>query len=289
LRDIVKCIVEVNRRTFLIAIASVGSRSVCAARDGAPDLWELPVTDMKRIAPTMWVKELAPAVWITCFTFDTPDLGYVPCNGLIIAGLSGPTIIDTGVTSEQGALLLSTAKRLTGEPATRAIATHFHNDRTGGVEAMRAANIPVLAHPYSVGLAQAYGAPVPQPVKGLEKGPVRLDSIELFFPGAGHTRDNITIWHQESGTLFGGCLLRATTDNGVGSLSDADIVAYRSTVDRLAKRYPERRFTIPGHGTIAGDALSWTRGRVSMAISKKARAKRPLPLHGSRTKGAIEH
>jgi hypothetical protein len=37
-------------------------------------------------------------------------------------------------------------------------------DRTGGIEAMRAANIPALAHPYTVGLAQAYGFPIPQPV-----------------------------------------------------------------------------------------------------------------------------
>jgi hypothetical protein len=56
--------------------------------------------------------------------------------------------------------------------------------------------------------------------------------------------------------LFGGCLLRATTDKGVGSLADADLAAYPGAVDRLAGRYPERRFTIPGHGTIAGDALS---------------------------------
>lgn len=259
-----------NRRTILIAAGALGARPVRAARDGSPDLWELPVDKMERIGPTVWVKGLAPGVWITCFTFDTPDLGHVPCNGLIIAGASGSTIIDTGVNRDQGALLLAAAKRLTSQPVTQAIATHFHGDRTGGTEAMRAANIPVFAHPYSVGLAQAYAAPVPQPVKGLEKGPVRLGPVELFFPGAGHTRDNIAVWHHESGTLFGGCLLRATTDNGVGSLADADIEAYPGTLDRLAARYPGRRFTIPGHGTIAGDAISWTRRRVNAVLAKRA-------------------
>ena len=29
------------------------------------------------------------------------------------------------------------------------------------------------------------------------------------------------------------------------------------------------RSTIPGHGTIAGDSLSWTRGRVNAAIADK--------------------
>lgn len=231
---------------------------------------ELPVSNMERIGRTLWVKELTSGVWITCFTFDTPDLGWVPCNGLIIAGASGPTILDTGVTKEQGTLLLTTARRLTGQPATQGIATHFHNDRTGGIEAMRAANVPVFAHPFSVGLAQAYGFPVPQAVKGLEKGPVRLGAQELFYPVAGQTRDNITVWHEESGVWFGGCLLRATTDKGVGSLSDADIAAYPDTMNRLADRYPQRRFTIPGHGSIAGDAIDWTRQRVRAAIAKRA-------------------
>ena len=262
---------DVNRRIFLITIASLGSRPALAARDGAPDLWELPVINMERISPTLWVKGLTSGVWITCFTFNTPDLGYVPCNGLIVAGEAGATIVDTGITKEHGALLLRAAKRLTGQPAAQGIATHFHNDRTGGIEAMRAANIPVFAHPYSVGLAQAYGFPVPQPSKGLEKGPVRVGPCELFYPGAGHTRDNITVWHQESRTLFGGCLLRATTDKRVGNLADGDIAAYPGTIDRLAERYPDRRFTIPGHGTIAGDALDWTRRRVSAAIAEKTR------------------
>jgi metallo-beta-lactamase class B len=263
--------VNVNRRIFLAAIGTFGAGRTLLARDGLPDLWELPVTKMERIGRTLWVKELTSEVWITCFTFDTPDLGWVPCNGLIIAGASGPTIIDTGVTREQGALLLTTAKRLTGEAATQAIATHFHADRTGGIEAMRAANVAVFAHPFTVGLAQAYSFPVPQAVKGLEKAPVRLGAQELFYPGVGHTRDNITVWHEKSGVLFGGCLLRATTDKGVGSLSDGDLAAYPDTLNRLTDRYPDRRFTIPGHGSIAGDVIDWTRQRVQAAIAKKPR------------------
>jgi len=254
-----------DRRTFLASIAVLGSRQSWGASDGAPDedgLWQLPVPDMERISPTVWVKQLTPGIWITGFTFKTPDLGYVPCNGLIIAAQPGPTIVDTGNTRDQGELLVSTAKRLTGKPVMQAIATHYHIDRTGGIAAMSAANIPVFAHPYSVGLAQAAGFPVPQPVKGLEKGPVQLGPVELYYPGAGHTRDNITVWHQDSRTLFGGCLLRATTDKSIGSRADADMTAYPSTIEQLAKRYPDRQFTIPGHGTIAGDALSWTRSKI---------------------------
>jgi metallo-beta-lactamase class B len=250
---------QVSRRTILAALAACAAAPAYAA-DGAPDFLQLPVEGMERVSPTVWVKALAPDVWITCFTFDAGGrLGWVPCNGLIVAGEPGPTIVDTGNTREQGEQLLQIATRVTGRPAAHAIATHFHEDRTGGVEAMRAANIPTYAHPYSVGLAQAYGHPVPTPVRGLEKAPVTIGPVELFYPGAGHARDNITVWHAASGVLFGGCLLRATTDTGIGNLSDADIEAYPTSIARLIQRYPNRRITVPGHGSAAGDALEWTR------------------------------
>lgn len=259
---------DVHRRTLFAAVAALGLRPLRAA-DGAPDLFELPVAGMERLSRTVWVKELTAAVWITCFTFHTTDFGDVATNGLIVADDAGPVIVDTGANKEQGALLVSTAKRLAGKPATSAVVTHFHSDRTGGIDALRDANIPVFAHPYTVGLAQAYDMPVPQPLKGLEKAPLRLGPLELFYPGPGHTRDNITVWHQKTRTLFGGCFLRAITDKGIGSRADADLHAYPASVARLAERYPERRFSIPGHGTMAGDALTWTQKRVSGLLVSK--------------------
>ena len=256
---------HLTRRQFVGAAAGLAA-APAFARDGAPDRWGLATEAMERIAPTVWGGPIAPGVWATTFTFDTPDLGWIPCNGLIIAGESGATIVDTGNTSEQGSVLLDAARRLTGAPVERAIATHFHGDRTGGIAVLLAAGIPVLAHPYTVGLAMAYGERVPQPVKGLEKDAVDFGSFELFYPGPGHTRDNITVWHKASRCLFGGCLLRATVDDQIGSRADADMGQYLATLDRLAARYPERRITVPGHGAIGGDAVAWTRERVVAAL-----------------------
>ncbi|MEZ5996334.1 MAG: MBL fold metallo-hydrolase [Hyphomonadaceae bacterium] len=247
-----------SRRTLLTA-AFASLATPASAADGAPDIWELAVEGMERVTSTVWVKLLTPNLWVTSFTFDAGErFGWIPCNGLIVADSEGPIIVDTGNNREQGETLLAITQRVTGRPAAKAIATHFHADRTGGGEAMRAADVPVYAHPFSVGLAEAYGFPTPTPVRGLEKEPVAMGPLELFFPGAGHTRDNITVWHAESRTLFGGCLLRATTDNQLGSMSDADATAFPATIARLAARYPERRIVIPGHGGAAGDAVAWT-------------------------------
>jgi metallo-beta-lactamase class B len=247
-----------GRRTFIAASLTAVATPAFAA-DGAPDIWQLGFEGMERVTSTVWVKSLATNLWATSFTFDAGGgIGWIPCNGLIAADAEGPIIVDTGNDREQGEALLAIARRVTGRPVAKAIATHFHGDRTGGGEAMRAANVPIYAHPFSVGLAGAYGLPTPLPVRGLEKEPVAMGPLELFFPGAGHTRDNITVWHGESRTLFGGCLLRATTDNQLGAMSDADPTAFPFTIARLAARYPERQTVIPGHGSAAGDAVAWT-------------------------------
>lgn len=208
-----------RRREMLLATAAATliSNSAYAGRDGAPDWLELPVKDMERLESNVWIAKLLPDLWVTCFTFDAPNLGWVPCNGLIIGTGSSTTVVDTGNTLQQGNTLLSAARRVTGTRVERAVVTHFHGDRTGGTAAFLEAGVPVLGHPFTTGLAIAYGQPVPQAVRGLEKGAVDFGAFELFYPGPGHTRDNVTVWHKESRCLFGGCLLRATTDKQIDS------------------------------------------------------------------------
>ena len=60
---------HISRRAVLSALVA-GAVAPAYAADGAPDFLQLPVEGMERVSPTVWVKSLAPNVWITCFTFD---------------------------------------------------------------------------------------------------------------------------------------------------------------------------------------------------------------------------
>ncbi len=250
---------RLDRRSLIAGLAAFPLIAARAASDeGAPQALELPIPDMKRLSATVWVGKLADGLWLTCFTSKLAKLGWYPANGMIVAGHDGATVVDPGWNAEQGKLILDTAASLTGKVA-RGVATHYHSDRTGGIAAFTAAGVPVFGNPLSVGLAQVYGDPAPQPVKGLEKEAQSLGPVELYFPGAAHTLDNITVWHAPSRTLFGGCLIKSTTAKDLGNTADGNPAAYGPTVARLAARYPQRQWTIPGHGSIAGDAIAWTR------------------------------
>lgn len=233
-----------------------------------PQALELPIPEMERIAPDLWVAPLAEGLWITCATGLVGGLWY-PANGLIVADGSGSTLVDPGWTRDQAANLLRHATERLKRPVARAIATHFHSDRVGGLEALRRVELPFYAHPLTVGLARAYGTPEPDPLPELAKGSAQIGGVELFYPGPGHTRDNITAWHGPSRTLFGGCLLKSATAPSIGNVEDADLIHYDETLDRLVARYPSRARTIPGHGSIAGDPIAATRALLIKAHAKE--------------------
>jgi len=252
--------VKSDRREFLGCLAALPFLAAAkgARAEGEPEAPEFPVASMERLAGNVWIAPIATGIWVTCFTGKLSGVGWYPANGLIVAGEDGATIVDTGWDAAQGKILLAAALLRTGKVA-RAVATHYHGDRTGGIAAMKEAGIPTFANPLSVVSVALKDKQVPQPVKGLEKDAVRLGPVELYFPGAGHSLDNIVVWHPASRTLFGGCLLKSSTAKDLGNARDGNIGAYASTIERVARRYASRRRTIPGHGTMLGDAIASTR------------------------------
>ena len=119
-------LVDVNRRTLLVAIAALGSRPVWAARDGCARLMGI----ARHQYGAHRSDALGEGAGARCLDnmFHVRDAypWIYPLQRTDRRRGSGPTIIDTGVTREQGALLLSTAKRLAGQATKQAIATHFH-------------------------------------------------------------------------------------------------------------------------------------------------------------------
>ena len=51
---------------------------------------------------------------------------------------------------------------------------------------------------------------------------VTVGTIEVFFPGAGHTRDNLVVWLPEHRVLFGGCMVKSARGRTPGNLADAE-------------------------------------------------------------------
>jgi metallo-beta-lactamase class B len=232
-----------------------------AGASGAVERWEPglapAVPRMLDIGSDVSVARLASRVWVHTTVANLSGT-LMPANGLLVERERDAVLIDTGWTPRQTAALMSwTAAR--GKPIALALVTHFHGDRLGGMSALEAASIPVSGNPLTVGLAMEHGYDPPDPLVGVDAAPQRFADVgEAFFPGAGHTRDNLTFALAEYGIVFGGCLVRTIAAPTLGNLDDAVLADWYASLRAVQTRYRSATIVVPGHGKIGGDPIGHT-------------------------------
>ncbi|WP_261921641.1 MBL fold metallo-hydrolase, partial [Vibrio aestuarianus] len=74
--------------------------------------------------------------------------------------------------------------------------------------------------------------------------------VEVYYPGAGHTDDNVVVWLPKENILVAGCLLRANEENNIGWIGDADTDKWAQSVRKVQNKFPNVKLVIPGHGEV---------------------------------------
>ncbi len=194
------------------------------------------------------VREIAPGFWL----YVASENG-IPANGLIAKTATGVLLIDLGWNDDQAERLLAWVEKALGRPVDKALVTHSHRDRSGGAEALRRRGVPVFATDLTVAKAQAEEKKTLQALPDTMGWPYRdTMGFDVFYPGAGHSKDNVVVFFPAAGVLFGGCLVKSEDASGMGNLADADLQSWPKAVAAVAARYPEAKVVIPGHGAMAG-------------------------------------
>jgi metallo-beta-lactamase class B len=251
----------IARRDACALLAGGAALVAAPGISGAVERWEPglapAVLQMLGIGNDVSVARIASHVWVHT---TVANLGgtLMPANGLLVERERDAVLVDTGWTPRQTSTLMSwSAAR--GKPIAAALVTHFHADRLGGISALEAASIPVSGNPLTVGLAMEHGYDPPDPLVGVDAAPQRFADIgEAFFPGAGHTRDNLTFGLSEYGIVFGGCLVRTIAAPTLGNLDDAVLADWYASLRAVQARYRSASIVVPGHGKIGGDPIGHT-------------------------------
>ncbi|HEU0301536.1 MAG TPA: subclass B1 metallo-beta-lactamase [Longimicrobium sp.] len=231
-----------------------------------------------RLNDDVQVRRIAPGLWMHVTWATIAGGARYPANGMLLETEDGSVLFDTGWNDEQARALLAWAERDLRRPVRRAYVTHAHDDRTGGIAALRRAGVPVAGLERTAEIARAEGLPAPDGVPGLAAAPVRESGYELFYPGPGHAPDNIVAWFPAQRVIFGGCLVKADTATTVGNVADADVPNWPRAVASVRQRYPAVRLVIPGHGAPSGpaalpvtEALIATKGPAALDALRRAR------------------
>ena len=173
-------------------------------------------------------------------------------NGLIVLTYKENRFIDTAWDSggdyQKTEELLRMIKKHFKQKVHLAIVTHAHDDSIGGIQALLNQGIDVHSTKLTAKLAKEYGYPSPRPT--LDKKPllkVGDTVVETYYPGEGHSPDNITVWLPQHKILFGGCLIKSLDAKDLGNTADANIQQWGPSVRKVIKKYPQVKTVIPGH------------------------------------------
>jgi len=201
--------------------------------------------------------QISDGIWSHIATQKVGDTTY-PSNGLIVQDSNELLLIDTAWGAKNTAALVVEIESQIGLPVTRAISTHFHDDRVGGVQLLQSMDVETYATLLTRQLAEAEGSEVPAHIlEGLSASgsSVRFGPVEVFFPGAAHSPDNLVVYVPSARVLFGGCAVFEASRKSAGNTADANLDEWPASINRIQQRYPEAEIVIPGHGIPGGPAL----------------------------------
>jgi metallo-beta-lactamase class B len=181
-------------------------------------------------------------------TYNTYQDSRVPAHGMYLVTSSGVALFDTPWDTTQFQPLLDSIKLKHNKDVTMCIATHWHSDRTDGLEYYRQRGIKTYTTKLTDELSRR---------NGKKRAEFLIDSdtlfnighysFETYYPGQGHTEDNIVLWFGAERILYGGCLIKGAEAENLGYLGDGNSLEYEATLRNVQRRYPSPQFVIVSH------------------------------------------
>nr|AOA60297.1 subclass B1 metallo-beta-lactamase [uncultured bacterium] len=206
------------------------------------------VISARQIKPKLEIHPLTGDFYIYTTYGDPGDGSLYPANGMYLVTQKGVVLFDTPWDTTQFKPLLDSIRTRHGKNVVMCIATHFHEDRTAALVYYAQQNISTYTTKRTDDLCIARNKPRAEYlINGDTAFHIGQYSFEVYYPGKGHSPDNIVIWFGKEKILYGGCFIKSTETESVGNLSDADIDEWIRSVKRVQKKCGSPAFIIPGH------------------------------------------
>jgi len=163
---------------------------------------------------------------------------------------NGVILIDTPWDTTQFQPLLDSIRVKHNREVTVCIATHFHEDRTGGLAYYKQQGIRTYTTKQTDDLSKKRGMKRAEFLISSDTTfSVGQYSFQTYYPGQGHAPDNIVIWFGKERILYGGSLIKSTDDSTLGNLGDANTKTYAISVKNVIAKCINPIYVIPGHNS----------------------------------------
>lgn len=181
-------------------------------------------------------------------TYNTYEGTQIPANGMYLVTNNGVVLFDTPWDTTQFQPLLDSIRLKHRQDVTMCIATHWHSDRTEGLAYYKQLGIKTYTTRLTDELCKKNNKKRAEYlIEGDTVFHIGPYSFETYYPGEGHTTDNIVIWFGKEKILYGGCLIKGADAENLGYLGDANVTEYYSTLKKAQKKCPDPKFLIISH------------------------------------------
>jgi len=181
-------------------------------------------------------------------TYNLYKGSQVPANGMYLVSNNGVIMFDTPWDTTQFQPLLDIIKSKHNKSVVMCFATHWHSDKTAGLEYYRQQEIKTYTTVLTDELSKNNNKKRAEFLIANDTVfNVGQYSFETYYPGQGHTADNIVIWFKKEKILYGGCLIKGADNKNLGNLDDGNVIEYASTLKKVQKKCRKPKFIIVAH------------------------------------------
>lgn len=171
-----------------------------------------------------------------------------PANGLYLITDKGVVMIDTPWDTTQFQPLLDSIELRHQKKVIFCIATHSHEDRTGGLAYYKQNGIKTYTTKRTDSICEKQGEKRAEFIFTRDTTfKVGQYSFQTFYGGEGHTKDNIVIWFNKDKILYGGCLLKSTEATDLGYVKESNLEAWPLTLKKIRRKFGTPPYSITGH------------------------------------------
>lgn len=199
--------------------------------------------------PDLVIEEIQENIYLHKSFSRVDGFGLVSSNGLVVVKDKKAFIVDTPWSESDTAKLVAWIEDQNIE-VTGSVSTHSHEDRTAGIKWLNARAVPTYASLLTNQILRKEGKETASRTIEGDIAVLADGLVETFYPGGGHTEDNLVVWLPEAKLLYGGCLIRSAKSRNLGYTAEARITEWSASVEKVLQRYPTIERVLPGHGRI---------------------------------------
>jgi glyoxylase-like metal-dependent hydrolase (beta-lactamase superfamily II) len=253
----------------LFAVALAGAAAADRQQPAVPNSPPAAEPEVRKVSEHVWVIDGSKSRVLF------PNVG-------IIVGTRATLVVDTGIGTASGEIVMREVKRLSSNSTLYLTYTHFHTEHVSGVQAFPANTILIypeaLKDDMDTGLAAhmarfSAGSPeVKELLQGAKPSPpnilfdheAKIDlggvTARLLYFGPGHTHGDNLIFVEEDGVLLPGDIVQVRMFPNISYRFDASAgvgpsaTGWLTILDKIEALQP--RIIVPDHGAFPADA-SW--------------------------------